>query len=600
MNISFAQPYYLWGLLLIPVGVLWNFFLRKSGKADLSGLSKFIDKNLLPHLLLGNANKVKRKYIGLLYSLLVFFIIVALANPRWSYKDIDAFQPTASMVVLLDLANTMNATDISPSRIIRARQNLEDLLNLSKGLKIGLIGFAGYPHLISPITDDIQTIKTYLPALDTDLTTVQGNSLSLAFKMAANLLENEPGEKKSILLVSDGNFASNDFSHELKALHGQNIIVHVIGVGTTNGAPFKNKNGSLHKSQGKIATSKLHDSLLKEIAKQGHGIYTEAGHTDLGIRAILMKAQQSEQEHIVAGKIRQWDDRYYLFLIPAAAILLYLMRQRVLYILILGVFTTLFISSEVYAVQPKNAFKNSDQLGQECYISGEFKQAAEKFKDPYRKGVALYRAGEFAEAEKEFKQVDRASVKNAAIYNAGNAQMQQRKWRAAIKSYESVLASEPDNFAAQHNLEIARKMLAENDKEDQSDCECDNKEQGDKGDQSDKKKDQQQNNKQEQRDQQQQQSNKQEQRDQQQQSDKQKHDDQQQQAEQNKPDLQDAEQKQAQADADEAKQREQKQSTLTPLSEDEARVDQWLSRIDSDIKVFLKNKFYVEDVLGAQ
>lgn len=600
MSLNFAQPLWLWGLLAIPGGWLWSLLNHKLGKVNTSGVSKFIDSNLLPHILISNGNRTQRTYVGILYSLLFFCIIMALANPRWSYRDLDAFQPSASMVILLDLSTSMNATDVSPSRIIRARQNIEDLLNLSKGLKIGLIGFAGHPHLISPITDDIQTIKTYIPALDTDLTNVQGNSLHLSLRMAADLLANEPGEQKSILLVSDGNLATNDFSQELKALRAYNIQVHVLGVGTTTGSPFKNKNGSLHKTQGKVVTSKLNDTLLKSIAKEGHGIYTEASHSDVGIKAILSKSKKVDLDNVVAGKVRQWDDSYYLFLIPAAMILLYLMRQQVLYLLILGVCCSWFPGTNVYATTIKDSFKNSEQLGQQSYVDGNFKQAAATFKDPYHKGVALYRDGQYAEAEKQFKLVERSEVKTSALYNAGNSQMQQKKWRAAIKSYEAVLSIEPQNFAAQHNLEIARKMLAENDDQDESeeeqdkqnsDCECDNKEKSSSGnDDTQNKQSKEQNKDQKTNDDQQQAEQKQ-----------------QQDGKQDKPDAQDANSaesspaEQQSSQEQDAKNSEQKQlNSMQQLAEDEARLEQWLNRVDSDIKVFLKNKFYVEDVLSAQ
>ncbi|HSX20276.1 MAG TPA: VWA domain-containing protein [Gammaproteobacteria bacterium] len=570
----------------------------------MTGLNKFIDQNLLPHLLLSKMSKAQRNYNDWLYAALVFCLVVALANPRWSYHDHDAFQPTASMVVLLDLSASMNATDVSPSRIGRARQYIEDLLNLSKGLKIGLIGYAGYPHLISPISDDIQTIKTYIPALDTDLSNVQGNSLHTSLRMAAELLAHEPGEQKSILLLSDGNVATNDFSRELSALTSQNIHVHVVGIGTKAGAPYKNKNGSLHKASGKIVNSTLNDTALKEIAKQGHGIYTEAGLNDLGLRTILSKASHTQEDHVVAGKVRQWEDRYYLFLIPAAFIMLYLMRSRAIYVVFVAVLANGALYNDVYAIGIKDVFMNSGQRGQQIYTEGDFTKAAETFSDPYHKGVALYRGGQYAEAEEQFNKSQRATVMLDAMYNAGNAQMQQSKWRAAINSYESVLKIEPDHFAAQHNLEIARKMLEENKDQDKDDnCECNNKDKSkqSKNDQQNGKdgKDQAKNEQQDQQDQQQNKQDKQKQDMDNQDSDAKQNESEQKQSQ--KQDLQDAQQQADNNDkGQDPKDKAAQAAQMQQLAEDEARVEQWLNRIDSDIKIFLKNKFYVEDVLSAQ
>lgn len=587
---SFAHPQWLWALLFIPLGFIWSLYWVKFGRAHYNNLTQFIDPKLLPHLLLDKKSHQPQKKLGWLYALLVFFIVLALANPRWTYKDIEAFTPSASMVIMLDLSASMNATDISPSRIVRARQYIEDLLNQTRGLKIGLIGFAGHAHLISPITDDIQTIKTYVPALDTDLTNVQGNSLHKALRMSADLLSHEPGNKKSILLISDGNVGSDDFSRELSSIHGKGIQVHVVGVGTKTGAPFRNKNGTLHKVQGKVVTSRLNDDLLKDIAKRGSGVYTEAGYFDVGLRTILAKSQQSQDEHVLAGKVRQWDDRYYLFLIPGAMILLYLMRTRALYMLVIACITNSMVSHDVAAFELPAWLQNSEQRGQKLYVDGNFKAAADTFKDPYHKGVALYRGGDFAQAEAAFKEATRPDIKVSGMYNTGNAQMQQQKWQDAISSYEAVLAIEPEHFAAAHNLEIARKMLQENPPKD-NDCECNNKDkQQNNSAKNDKSQDKQNDSR-----------NAQDQK--QEQNQTAKNDQEQNQTNADKQ----AQAKSAPEQQDRQSEKEQQPASAQPaqamaqdLNADEARMEQLLNRVDSDIKVFLKNKFYIEDIIGAQ
>jgi Ca-activated chloride channel family protein len=591
MNLSdfnFAQPLWLFGLLLIPAGCGWYKYWQRVSKVNLRGLTKFIDEKLLPHLLVKTTNNSKVVSYGWLYAVLTACVFLALANPRWSYEDLDAYQTNASMVILLDLSASMNATDITPSRIIRARQSIEDLLNLSKGLKIGLVGFAGNAHLISPVTDDLATVKTYVPALDTDLTKLQGNSFHQALLMGGELLANEPGDQKSILVVSDGNFTSTDFSKELAALRSKGINVHVLGIGTGVGAPYKNSSGALHKSQGKLVISKLNTQVLQTIAKQGHGIYTETVSNDSGVKAILRKAEHTNpDEQIVSGKVRQWQDRYYVFIFPAALILLYLMRQRVLYVYMAVIITGVCQAPNAVALDLSGAFKNSEQQGQQAYIAAEFQRAAELFNNSYHKGVALYRAGEFAQAEQQFKQAYNQSAKIDPLYNAGNAQMQQQKWAAAIKSYELVLKIDPEHFAAQHNLEIAKRMQEEQpENEEQQDQNGDNKE-----DNNDSKQDQKNDQHHDKQDQ-----NKQDQKNQETEKNTQNDQSDQNKQEQQNKQSQDAKQQ------DKQDQEQDKQNVAMNNAEkmDEAQAQQWLNRIDSDIKVFLKNKFYIEDVISAQ
>ena len=466
-NFHFAHPLWLWAIFIIPLGFIWSWYWQFKSKKNQNILAKFIDEKLLPHLLISTTKERRRKRLGVVYAILIAGLVISLANPRWDYIDIDAYTPTASMVVLLDLSSTMNATDVAPSRIVRARQSIEDLLNLSKGLKIGLLGFAANPHLISPITDDVQTIKGFLPAVDTDLVSKQGCALSPALKLAKNLLDSEPGEKKSILLVGDGNFMDEDYTQILKEIAAENIGVYVMGIGTPAGAPFKDQTGALARNKDNLAISKLNQTKLREIAKIGNGIYVEANHSETGIQAILNKAEQTDSsKQVVSGKIRQWEDRYYLLLLPAAICLLYLMSQRVFYSLFFVVFVGALTTTEVQAYELSSIFLNADQKGAQEFAQNNFSEAADIFSDPYKKGVALYKSGNFAAAEEQFNKVKRSAVKTAAKYNAGNAQMQQKKWQAAIENYEQVLELEAENLDAKFNLALAKKMLAENEQKD--------------------------------------------------------------------------------------------------------------------------------------
>ena len=143
-NFHFAQPAWLWAVLLIPLGWAWIKYCQYATINKLNFLHKFIDQQLLPHLLVTQQKNQQQNWLYLGYVSLILSIVIALANPRWDYEEIDAYAPVASMVILLDLSSTMNASDVAPSRIVRARQNIEDILNSSKGLKVGLIGYADH------------------------------------------------------------------------------------------------------------------------------------------------------------------------------------------------------------------------------------------------------------------------------------------------------------------------------------------------------------------------------------------------------------------------------------------------------------------------
>ena len=79
----------------------------------------------------------------LLWSVVWACLTLALAGPRWNFREMETFSRDQSLVILLDLSESMNATDIKPSRLVRAKQKIEDLINLSKGVKIGLHRICG-------------------------------------------------------------------------------------------------------------------------------------------------------------------------------------------------------------------------------------------------------------------------------------------------------------------------------------------------------------------------------------------------------------------------------------------------------------------------
>ena len=202
----FTFPFCLWFGLAIPF--IWIlFFFFKNGAPSTYQLEKFIDKHLLPYLLIKVPTRNRSPWKTLiLWSIMWSALTIALAGPRWNFREMEVFSRDQSLVILLDLSESMNATDTKPSRLIRAKQKIEDLLKNSQDVKVGLIAFAADAHMITPITEDKETIRHLLPSLSTELVHVQGSRLSPALVMASTLLEAEAESNKAILVFSDGGF----------------------------------------------------------------------------------------------------------------------------------------------------------------------------------------------------------------------------------------------------------------------------------------------------------------------------------------------------------------------------------------------------------
>jgi Ca-activated chloride channel family protein len=445
----FAHPLWLWGGIAIPiVWVLFLLFYRKN--SPLEQLEKFIDSHLLPYLMVKEPQRQGSRWLALLlWSVVWSCLTLALAGPRWSFREMETFSQDQSLVILLDLSESMNATDIKPTRLVRAKQKIEDLLNLSKGVKIGLIAFAADSHMITPVTEDKETVRHLLPSLETELIHVQGSRLSPALDMAYTLLEAEPGNNKALLVISDGGFEDATAILTAKKLADKGIIVHAMGIGTEEGAAL---NG-----WGNI--SKLEKERLGEISKAGKGRYLEGHYTDHE-EAIILKELQMRADHEMrlGKKDIFWDEQFYLMILPALPVILWWFRKGVLFTLIF-IFT--FPAFAVNAGTFDHYFMNRDEIGKEALEKGNYEAATETFQDPYRKGVACYRAKHFVEAEKFFSQSDRPEVAANAAFNRGNCLVQQQKLKEAIQAYEEVLKRWPDHIKAKENLELVKKMLEE-------------------------------------------------------------------------------------------------------------------------------------------
>lgn len=610
-QLHFAHPMWLWIGVAIPLAwAVFIFFYQIYHSHH--QLEKFIDNHLLPYLLINQAQrKSSRRKTMLFWSLAWACLTLALAGPRWSFREVETFSQDQTLVLLLDLSESMNAKDIKPSRLIRGKQKIEDLLNISKGVKIGLIAFAADPHMITPVTDDKETIRHLLPSLTTDLIYVQGSRLSPALEMASAMLEAEPGNNKALLVLSDGGFEDSTAIITAKKLAEKGVVIHVMGVGTLEGAPLYHDRSQ--KNQFPIIT-KLEKERLSEISKAGNGFYLEAHYSDHAEASILKELQKRAEAQENIGKKNQfWEERFYLLILPALPIILWWFRRGYIFAAILILFTPL---SGLEAHFLSDSFKNSEEHGKQAFEEGDYEAAASVFKDPYRKGVACYKAKNFVEAEKMFRQSSRLDVACNAGYNLGNALVQQNKLKEAIEVYEDVLKSWPMHTKTKENLELVKKMLEQEKQDSQSNSDRQNEktEENPESKENDKKKDSSQDKSPNSKNNQQQQNKD---NSHQQDSGKQENDDkadsknsgdsgaEPEQQNEMKEESRSPEENQNSNGQQQQKERqkgmndtgdEQKEASGTQVSKSQKDqdADQWLNRIANDPKKFLKNKFYIE------
>ena len=199
-SFAFREP--LWLLLsLQPVVMLAITALIRHTRRD-----TYADAALLPWATLpANASLTRRLYPHVFLLLAWIAFAVALAGPRRVEKIIDTdISRATEVIVVLDLSHSMAARDVLPSRIERAKIELNHFVSHATGLRIGLVVFAAQPHLVSPPTTDKQVLQHYLSTLHTRLLPSEGSDLSAALAFAAKQLHTDVAHSRALLLVSDG------------------------------------------------------------------------------------------------------------------------------------------------------------------------------------------------------------------------------------------------------------------------------------------------------------------------------------------------------------------------------------------------------------
>lgn len=312
-----AEPGWLW-LLPVPLLVWWWGWLRRR-RLQQGRAVAYADPHLLPYLMLPSRGDGGRRRLAL-WSLIWVLGVVAMAGPRFGYRDVALLRPEGSIVVLLDLSRSMLATDVRPSRIDRARQEVDDLLSVRGGLRVGLVGFASVAHVIAPVTDDEDTVRHLLPAVNASLVHWGGSRVEDGMDRARRLLAAQPGDgPRAVVLVSDGDFESPALDAEVRALRAAGATLHVLGVGTADGAQVPDgRGGVLRDGRGQLVVSRLEESRLRALAEAGGGLYRGAGFRDDDVRSLVEAILGEGQGSALArgGALRIWSERFPLLVIP--------------------------------------------------------------------------------------------------------------------------------------------------------------------------------------------------------------------------------------------------------------------------------------------
>ncbi len=507
-----------WFYAFIPLILfLWLSFKTTSNDRNWHSV---IDEQLMPFVL-DKTNNKKRRYPLLLIFIAASLCITSLAGPVYKKLPQPVYREQSSLIVLFDLSQSMNAADIKPSRLSRAKLKLLDLLQARKTGQTALIVYAADAFVVTPLTDDNSTIANLVPSLATDMMPAQGSNLSVALAKTASLF-NQAGIINGDILVITDDIRQGD-EDAINKTSSQGYRLSIFGIGTVDGAPIPLDEtlggGFLQNSHGAIVIPKLQPGKLQRYALKGGGLYASLQADDSDVNKLSNLFQSSKIETESAHTNNQsnnqnnnqdlnadiWQEEGYWLLLPL--LLLAALWARKGWIAALLPFTIFFllpVAQPAYAapfdinidIDSKHLWSSPDQKAMREFNAGNNENAAKHFTNNDWKASALYRNGDYEAVVEILKDASSSD----ALYNKGNALAQLGKFKEAIKAYDEALEINESDEDTLFNHEQVSKALQQQeqdkdkskDESDKGEAEQDSEEQdGDKQEQSEQKSEQQ-------------------------------------------------------------------------------------------------------------
>ncbi|MDX1655460.1 MAG: VWA domain-containing protein, partial [Candidatus Competibacteraceae bacterium] len=418
-DFHFLRP--LWLLALLPLGVLlWRLTKARGGGGDWMGVC---DPHLLAQLQIKGSGSATRRLLGLL-GLGWTLAVLALAGPAWQQRPVPVFQSVTARVIVLDLSHSMAATDLAPSRLVRARYKIKDILARSGEGQVGLVVYAGAAFTVAPLTQDGATVAALLESLDPAIMPSPGSRTDRGLEQAAQLLERAGRRRGEILLVADQ--AEPTAVTTARQLRESGFTVSVLGVGTPQGAPIPlPRGGYLQDADGNIVIPRLEEDRLQELAAAGGGRYARLSASGADLAVLLSPIPADPEAQRVDRNAERWyEEGVWLLplLLPLGA--LAFRRGWLLAVPIMILLSPPPVRAQDWSV----LWLNQEQRAAAALARGELQRALELSDDPLRQGTAAYRAGNFEAAAAAFARVSGAE----GHYNRGNALAQQGRFAEAI------------------------------------------------------------------------------------------------------------------------------------------------------------------------
>jgi Ca-activated chloride channel family protein len=396
----------------------------------------------------------------------------------------------------------MLAEDMKPNRLERAKQEIADLVEGLRGDRVGIVVFAGDAFVLCPLTVDYGAALMFAKTADVDIVSKPGSAIQLAIEKSAALFPDAGKADRVIILVTDGESHEGDPLEEARKAAQKGIRIYTIGIGNPAGdlIPLRGTRGAIDgykkDDSGETVLTRLDESTLREVAQASGGKYLPATREGLELKVLYREISGMEKAAIKGEFMQKKRDRFAWFF--AAAFLLLVLDtmitsrgsvgrgrvRRVLHTGSAGAAVCIILGSLVTPASSASIDKGRVKSGNRYYEAGEYEKALVLYREAlgdtttlpenaegvfYNEGNTLHMMGRYPEALQKYHEslAEDTLQMGRMLYNRGNTLLKMGQPAEAVESYVQTLRYLPDDLDARHNLELALRMIEQQEQQKQ-------------------------------------------------------------------------------------------------------------------------------------
>ncbi|MDD4992455.1 MAG: VWA domain-containing protein [Paludibacter sp.] len=303
---TFHNPEYLFLLLLLIPVIYW--YIREMHKSDAS-LQISSHRNLV-HF--PKSRKIKLRHVPfILRTLVISFIIIALARPQASNSWRTQNTEGIDIMMAIDISGTMLSKDLKPNRIEAAKTVATEFISSRPNDNIGLVVFASESFTQCPLTTDHAVLINLFQAVNFGMI-ADGTAIGLGLANAVNRIKDSKAKSKVIILLTDGSNNSGDIAPATAAEIAKTfgIRVYTVGIGSHGMVemPMMTPMGI----QYQLAQSEFDEKSLQDIANTTGGKYFRATDNSK-LRLIYQEIDKLEKTKISVREYSKKEEQFYVF-----------------------------------------------------------------------------------------------------------------------------------------------------------------------------------------------------------------------------------------------------------------------------------------------